>query len=343
MKTPPLYTLSLQVFRQMVLLVILLFISPIFAANTIHAAPVSIAKVKVTMRNHGYTIGDLIAMRTEFTLKKGQTFDPDSVPLKGPVNNWLDLRNVAMTESKNADDSSKIVIDFTWQIFGTVEHAQVLKIPAIALQTLVPDTANAKPLFIIIPVQGFNMSPVMPPTLEDTKPHSHMPPFRFDTRTPLVLAIACLSLALLSGLFYLWLLDKLVWWPRNPGPITKLARQFKHQKVAQQPRFTLNDLRNIHAALARSASQSLYPNTLNNLFEKCPYLTSNKAEITQFFNTSWRIFHEKSVTSSVTTIVVPETIAWIKRAAMAERLARRQVCKEAKKQRITQLNNPAKL
>jgi hypothetical protein len=342
MKALPLPVLSLQVFRQMVLLV-LLFNSPIFAANIISAAPVSIAKVKVTMRNHGYTIGDLIVMRTEFTLKKGQAFDPDSVPLRGPVNNWLDLRDVAMTESKDSDGSSKIAIDFTWQIFGTVEHAQLLKIPGIALQTLVPNTTNAKPLFIIIPAQSFNMSPVLPQTLEGYSPRRHMPPFRFDTSTPLVLAITCLSLALLSGLLYLWLLDKLAWWPRNPGPITKLARLFKHQKVAQQPRFTLNDLRNIHAALASSAGQSLYPNTLSILFENCPYLTSNKAAITQFYNTSWSLFYDKSSTSSVTPIFVPDTIAWIKRAAIAERFARSQVQKETKNHRITQQNKLAKL
>ena len=343
MKTEQLHAFALHGFRQMVLLLLLFFISPVFAGSTIPTAPVSIAKVKVTMRNHGYTIGDLIKMRTEFTLNKWQKFNPDSVPLKGPMNKWLDLRNVATAESKNADDTSNIAIDFTWQIFGTVEHAQVLKIPAIALQTLETDSANAKPLYIIIPAQDFNLSPVLPPTLENTTPRPHMPPIRFDTYTPLFLAISCLILAILSGLFYLWLLDKLAWWPRNPGPITQLLRQFKHNKVAQQPRFTLNNLRNIHAALASSAGQSLYINTLNNLFEKCPYLTSNKVEITLFFNDSWHSFHRKSATSSVTTIVVPDTIAWIKRAAMAERLARRQVCKEAKKHRITQLNKPAKI
>lgn len=314
-----------------------------FATDTAATPSVMAPKVKVTMRNHGYTIGDLIAMHAEFSLKKGQKFDVNSVPLKGPVNNWLDLRDTTMIKSENADGSQHIAVDFTWQMFGTVDHAQLIKIPAIAMQTLPPEASHDKPQIITVPAQRFYMSPVLPPTLEDSKPRPHMPPLRFDTYTPLTLTIICLSLALLMGLFYLWLCDKIAWWPRNPGPITRLARQFKYQKIAQQARFSKDDLRNIHAALAASAGQSLYPNTLDKLFEKSPYLAINQAEIIKFFNTSWRVFHEKNATSIVSAIFVPEVIAWVNRAAIAERLARSQVRKSAGKGATLQLNKSAKI
>ena len=95
------------------------------------------------MRDNGYTLGDMIAMHVEFNLAKGLVFDPNSVPFKGPVNNWLDLREVAMSGNQEWRWRNKISIDFTWQIFGTVEHAQALKIPAIQLQTI-PPTENSK-------------------------------------------------------------------------------------------------------------------------------------------------------------------------------------------------------
>ncbi|MDP1660166.1 MAG: hypothetical protein Q8L73_12565 [Methylotenera sp.] len=324
----------------MALLAMLLFIQSAFAATTPStpiANPALSTPIKITMRDNGYTLGDMITMHAEFNLAKGLVFDPNSVPLKGPVNNWLDLRNVSMAEAKNADGGSTISIDFTWQIFGTVEHAQTLKIPAIQLQTIpssdsakdsTAKLAASKPLTITIPAQGFNLSPVLPPTITENTHRPHAPPLRFNERTPLTFAIICLSLGLLCGALWLWLQDKISWLPRNPGPMTQLARQLKQQKLSQQnigQVFTVENLRTIHAGLASSAGQSLYPNTLVNLFEKSPYLAAEKPAITQFFNASWQTFYEKNTHSSTSNISVTDTLRWINRSALAERLSRRPV------------------
>ncbi|MDO9203950.1 MAG: hypothetical protein Q7T42_08360 [Methylotenera sp.] len=329
--------------RVVLLLCLSLFLQTVFAGVTVATPAVTGPKVKITMRDNGYTLGDTIAMHAEFNLAKGLVFDPNSVPLKGPVNNWLDLRNVSMAEAKNADGGRKISIDFTWQIFGTVEHAQTLKIPAIQLQTIPSsDSAKAddnakdstaklaanKPLTITIPAQGFNLSPVLPPTITENTHRPHAPPLRFNERTPLMVAIICLILGLLCGALWLWLQDKISWLPRNPGPMTQLARQLKQQKLSQQnigQVFTVENLRTIHAGLASSAGQSLYPNTLVNLFEKSPYLAAEKPAITQFFNASWQTFYEKNTHSSTSNISVTDTLRWINRSALAERLSRRPV------------------
>lgn len=330
------------------LLCSLLFLQTAFAEDVVKTPVISGPKITVTMRDNGYTLGDMIAMHAEFDLAKDLVFDPNSVPLKGPVNNWLDLRNVAMAEAKNADGGRKISIDFAWQIFGTVEHAQTLKIPAIQLQTIPPaenakseseknDTVQsasnkrlAKPLAITIPAQGFHLSPVLPPTITENKHRPHAPPLRFKERTPLMLAALFLSLGLLCGVLWLWLVDRISWWPRNPGPITQLSRQLRQAGVAQQSSFSAENLRTIHAGLAGSAGQSLYPNTLANLFEKPPYLTTEKDAITQFFHASWQAFYEKTSQVNTSYISVADTLRWINRAATAERLSRRQTNKVAK-------------
>jgi len=341
----------------------------VFAGATVATPAVTGQKVKVTMRNNGYTLGDMIAMHAEFNLAKGLVFDTNSVPLKGPVNNWLDLRDASMTESKNSDGSSKISINFTWQIFGTVEHAQTLKIPAIQLQTIPPteitkgestkdDTAKSvnnkslvKPLAITIPAQGFNLSPVLPPTITENTHRPHAPPLRFNERMPLMFAIIFLSLGLLCVALWLWLQDKILWLPRNPGPMTQLARQLDQQKLRQkkiEQVFTVENLRTIHAGLANSAGQSLYPNTLDRLFEKCPYLAAEKSAITQFFNASWQTFYEKNTNSSTRNISVIDTLSWIKRSAMAERLSRgpvsrRQANKNGRYKSASILNRAAQI
>ena len=328
MKTTFLWILRLS------LLCVLLLVLPVSAANT-YASPDNSISVKVIMRDNGYTLGDTIAMHAEFNLAKGLVFDSNSVPLKGPVNNWLDLRDVTMDESKNPDDSSHIRIDFSWQIFGTVEHAQTLKIPAIQMQTIpLNDSAKAnsnnKPIAITIPAQAFHLSPVLPLSITQKEHRPHAPPLRFDTRTPLTIGLLCLGLSLLCGALWLWLMDKVSWWPRNPGPITQLSRQLSKVGVAQQSTFSVADLRTIHKSLASSAGQSLYPNTLNSLFERAPYLLSEKLSITQFFNASWQSFFAGD--STPINVNVTETVAWIKRAAMAERLFR-----------VSQAKKPAKV
>lgn len=346
----------------MALLAMLLFIQSAFAASapsTPIANPVLSTPINITMRDNGYTLGDMIAMHVEFNLAKGLVFDLNSVPLKGPVNNWLDLRNVAMVEAKNGDGGSKISIDFTWQIFGTVEHAQTLKIPAIQLQTIPPtentkgepaknDAAKAannkalvKPLIISIPAQSFNLSPVLPPTVTENWHRPHAPPLRFNERTPLTFAITSLGLSLLCGVIWLWLQDKISWLPRNPGPITQLARQLRQQNIGQV--FTAENLRTIHAGLARAAGQSLYPNTLANLFDNSPYLRAEKPAITQFFNASWQIFYEKNANANASNISVTDTLRWINRAAMAERLSRRLANKKVRQKPVATLNYAVKV
>lgn len=327
MKTRFLWLLRLSLFC------LSLLVLPVSVANTSTNSEKSIP-VKVIMRDNGYTLGDIIAMRAEFNLAKGLVFDPNSVPLKGPVNNWLDLRSVMMDESKNSDDSIHIRIDFAWQIFGTVEHAQTLKIPAIQLQTTPPNDSakandNNRPIAITIPAQVFHLSPVLPPSIIEKEHRPYAPPLRFDTRTPLTIGLLCLGLSLLCGALWLWLMDEISWWPRNPGPIMQLSRQLSKAGVAQQSTFSVADLRSIHKALASSAGQSLYPNTLDNLFERAPYLSAEKLAITQFFNDSWQSFFASGSTSS--TVSVAETLAWIKRAAMTERLFRASQTKKTAK------------
>jgi len=129
--------------------------------------------------------------------------------------------------------------------------------------------------------------------------------------------------------------------PRNPGPITQLARQLRQQKLRLQnigQEFTAENLRTIHAGLASAAGQSLYPNTLANLFKTCPYLAAEKPAITQFFNASWQTFYVKNANASAGNISVTDTLGWINRAAMAERLSRRQPNKNAHQQPATTLN-----
>ncbi len=291
----------------------------IWLQSLIAFAGVLASPMQVVMRNHGYTIGDTIDMYVSITLQKGQTLDMGSIPLNGPVSSWLDLREVRITQDVNARDESKINIKLTWQIFATVVQTQMLKTPAIALKTLAK-----KPIHIIIPAQGFYMSSVLPQQLPDSGHRPFIPPTKLDTATPLLLAALCFLAALICGVVWIWLGDQLPWWPRKPGPIALLERKLRAYPLVNSQQFDWQELRLIHTALADSAGETLYPNTLERLYQKCPYLLSRESDITQFFQQSWMLIFESSQDSKISRISVQNTLQWIHDAALSERLFRRE-------------------
>lgn len=264
----------------------------------------------VTMRDSGYTLGDKMQMVVTFTLPKQQTIDEESLPLLGRVNPWLDMQAFDIKQHKQ-----RVQLNFTWQIFATVEIAQPLKTPEIILKT-----ADKDPQTIIIPKQTFYYSPVLPmPPLKDIKRRANLVPPIVDTAQPLFYFSACLGLFFLCGLVWLWLKDWLPWLPFQPKPMTKLVRQLKLQSTG----LTLTQLREIHTALNQCAGVSLYPNNLSQLFYRAPYFAHEEASVTQFFNQSWGLFYtEKSSTQPV--IDFKATQQWVERVAIAERLFGRQ-------------------
>lgn len=259
--------------------------------------------VKITMRDHGYTMGDMLHIHAELPLRAGEKLDEDSLPLVGRAKPWLDLQSL-----KWQHRDEKLVLDFTWQLFATVEIAQALKTPEIVLKT-----AGAKPRALVVPPQSFYYSPVLPYPLKDVKKRANLPPFKFDERTPLTGMLVCLLLATALLIFWLWLKDRLPGLPFRPGSMTRLARQFSHQPTEV---LELSHLRAIHAALNQAAGQSLYPHSLDTLFTNAPYLKAEEPMIRAFFTQSWQAIHQMQSA----TLQSAETLAWIRRAAMAERL-----------------------
>lgn len=266
------------------------------------------SQVDVVMRDSGYRLGDFIHQQVTIQLPKGITLDQDSFPLSGYVKPWLDLTRLDFSE-----EGQSARLSLTWQIFATVEIAQTLNTPALVLKT------KQKPVQTIhVPAQSFYYSPVLPFPLNETKRQHDLPPLKFDTGRPLVRAIAFGVLSF--GLLMLWLWVKdLLPWPRNPGPMTQLARVIKSQSpYAIQTKY----MQVIHRALNDCAQQTLYPKNLSVLFLYSPYLQAYQQEIEQFFIESWRMLygHLPLHNDEAMALDKPLSFDWIEEAAKAERL-----------------------
>ncbi len=262
-------------------------------------------KITVQMRDTGYTLGDVMEAHVVINLDHGQQIDPGSLPPAGRVTPWLELH---ATHLEQAGDVASL--DLRWQVFATVESARMLKVPAIELHT-----EGSKLQTVVIPAQSFILSPVLPHPLEDTRPRPNLPPWKFDEQTPLQATLACLGFALVCMTLWLWLTDRLPGLPRRPGPFTRLARSLRHHKG----NLNTEGLREVHAAFNAAAGETLYPATLPRLFERAPYLAPLRAEIEQFFQTSWQCFFASGADLPEKT----QALNWVMQAARAERLARR--------------------
>lgn len=266
------------------------------------------SQVDVVMRDSGYRLGDYIHEQVTIKLPKHTKLDPESLPLTGYVKPWLDLAQLEFTQQ-----GQTVQLSLTWQIFATVEIPQTLKTPELVLKT------KEKPVQAIhVPAQSFYYSPVLPFPLTETKRQSDLPPLKFNTRTPLagMLLLGALSL----GLFIAWLwLKDLLPWPRNPGPMAKLARSIKRQSSQE---LNTKYMQEIHQALNASAQQSLFPENLHRLFLQAPYLKAYQTEIEQWFTASWHAMYGHVPMHGHETAMrdMPLSLDWVAQAAYAERL-----------------------
>lgn len=268
--------------------------------------------VTVSMRNHGYTMGDVIQQKVQIQLPVNATIDPQSLPLAGYINPWLDLKNVSFHQ-----DAQTVTLQLNWQIFATVEFTQVLKTPEITLKT----TAK-NPLKIIIPAQPFYYSSVLPQSVEGVDRRQYLPALVFDTFSPLVMASIFALLALMGLMGWCWLQDKIAWLPYAPGPMTTLARKLKGQHF-----IGLHHANLLYQAFNQCAGKNIYLNNQAELFEKAAYLKPYQAQIQQCLQAANQVIYQHQTLGQAPkqqTLQHFDASAWVQEAAMAERIFRRQ-------------------
>jgi len=290
---------------------LLLSIAAIALYTTQSYALTQDANVSVSMRNHGYTMGDFIHQKVHITLPENQTINSDSLPLTGYINPWLDLNKITFEQKSN-----EVTLILDWQIFATVEFTQILKTPEVILKT------NAKnPLQVRIESQPFYYSSALPQTTVGIQRRPNLPPLLFDTFSPLLGAGIFGLLALLGIFTWAWLQDRFTWLPYAAGPITKLARKLRGQSVV-----SLDDVPAVYQALNQCAEKNVYLNQQEILYEKAQYLKPYQSYIQQFLTSAnHAIYQHKTIGRAHLQTEVHDfgSTKWINEAAKAERVLRR--------------------
>lgn len=240
----------------------------------------------VTLRDSGYLLGDLIDERIDLNLPPGSSLDPDSLPLPGRVAPWMEVRASRIERGEQGQQS----VIVRYQIFAEVEQAERVPIPAFKLRV----RNGAQMRAVEVPAKSFMLSPALPPTLtdEDRELKPAAPPQLLPIRTAVTgLALAALAAAACAA-YLLWAHDRLPFFPRAPGPFSRLWRSWRRRGrrgLTDDDRLAL--LHAWHAALNLAAGETLYPSTLPRLFVSAPYLEPLRDRIEVLFERSWQSFY----------------------------------------------------
>jgi mxaA protein len=270
--------------RQAVLLAMLLALS----ASTMAAAPVYQASAQ--MRDTGYVLGDFLQQRVDIRVPPGAKLAADSVPRLGRVNNWMELRDAHITQRGDV-----YTLQMRYQMFGAVASAQQLAVPGFQLRF-----TGASPATVTIAPQPFYASPVLPASLDDQdrEPRATPKPDPIASRFWKTSTAASVIIALLSAVYLGWIYDRLPWLPRKPGPLAALFRTLRRRNNKTFDAATYRDLlQRLHAALNRSAGQTLYVDNLAQLYARAPYLQPLQQEIEALFQHSRALFYDAAANS----------------------------------------------
>jgi len=249
--------------------------------SSMAAAP----EVAVSLRDTGYMLGDLIEERIDVALPAGTRIDPDSVPLPGRVAPWLEVRHTELAPPRAGSQT----LGVTYQIFAEAEEATRAPLPEVHLRLRGADAGE-----LTVPSRSFLLSPAVPATLvdKDRELRPSPDPEHVPESPAITGALASLAVALVAAAYLLWRYDRLPFLPYAPGPLLRAWRSWRRRS-----RRALTDeeetvlLRDLHGALNESAGETLYPSTLQRLFDRAPYLAPLRAEIERVFVASWQRFY----------------------------------------------------
>ena len=112
-------------------------------------------------------------------------------------------------------------------------------------------------------------------------------------------ALAAFVLMLAAAGYLLWRYDRLPFLPYAPGPLARLWRRWRKRRdgnLTRDDETTL--LREWHAALNDCAGETLYPSTLERLFQRAPFLAPSRDRIERLFAASWNAFYAPNAGTS---------------------------------------------
>lgn len=249
-----------------------------------------------TERSFGHSLGDLIRHEIGFHLDKPERLDQASLPRPGPLNDWLELRNIEVAESAG-EDRTAYRIDVVYQIFPLIRKSETLEIPGLPLWIVIGDQSRAfasqatrVTIAPLIPAQLTDAEVTIRPAIEpETLP---------DTIHSRIIILLCATFTLVLG----YLAGRRGWLPffrSNTSPFTSARGQVRRWRNAGPASAEYrNALLAIHRAFNEVAEESLFASGLDGFFHRHPGFEPMREKTGIFFALSEQVFFSETLESA---------------------------------------------
>lgn len=279
--------------------------------GTAHAAPIAVQTTEP--RAYGHVVGDLVERRASFVLPAGLSVAEASLPRRGRIDAWLELRDVELRAPSAGSAASQLRV--VYQIVNAPKQIATVELPALSLKLsgggkddvnigAWPITVSALTPMAVLARAGLDESQ------PDIAPQS----------APLWPTAARLALwaALLAAALFALALRRYPQWAfwRRRAPFRAAwidLRQLAARKDEQVLRAALTRL---HRAFDAAAGEALFAERLSPLYAAQPRLRSVADEVAQFFQWSRSEFFAAQPAQRACSLA--ELVALARKLAQAE-------------------------
>jgi mxaA protein len=265
-------------------------------------------------RAYGYVVGDLVERRAEITLPAGARIAEASLPRRGRIDTWLELRDVVLRPHRGGAE-----LHLVYQVVNAPRQVATVELPALTLA--LEGTAQRA---IDVEAWPITVSAMTPNYVLARAGLDELQPDIAPQREPLVPRLLRLGLwtTLCAAALYLLALRRfpqLAWWRRRAPfrsallDLRRLARQ--RDRDAAYPAA----LQRLHTAFDTAAGQALFAERLEPLFEAQPPLRALADEVHAFYAQSRRTFFAAAAPAQADGEAMTALLALARRLAQHER------------------------
>jgi len=252
----------------------------------------------VEPRAFGYFLGDVLHRDVMLTLRHGARVEPASLPRPGPLNYWLDLRSVDVTET-DSTGATQVKVALAYQAFYAALDPRRMEIPGFTLKV----TDGKRTEDAQVPAGGFVISPLR--ELFAAKEGEAAPPLTLrpdaaprliatgpERTVMLIAAVAALASLVLLAAHHAWGPFR-----RRPGrPFTEAARFLKvnARRLAGEGGYRAALIK-LHRAFDRAAGRRVLPDDLEEFFKQHPEFAPLAPDVQRLFACSRDAFFANDV------------------------------------------------
>ncbi|MDR6954819.1 mxaA protein [Ancylobacter sp. 3268] len=274
-------------------------------------------------RPFGHVIGDTLVLSADIVLDAPFRLDPASLPRARPLNYWLELVDVRLTDRGTSGDAQRYTLDLTYQTFYAPLEPKRLDIPPLQLVA----TDGTRRLEFAVPRWSFLTSPLREIVSTGQGATMALRPDAPPRPIPVSGTLRSLLVALGCGLAALVVLAwQAGWGPfarRRGRPFAQAARAVRaalaSSKAPPSSPAYRQALLSLHRAFDATAGKGVFAEDLPGFFSAHPGFVLAETEIRRLFAASRRLFFGDDLVAATRELPPAELLALAGRLKAVER------------------------